>query len=145
MVGYDVTAMRAEGETHSQLVTVTGALLEDKIAYKEDVTADTDETVTNLQLSETKQQAFAGVESATLIVVNSGATNSVDIGYTLTLYKEGVAFTTTVSGTITAAAGKIATQAITSDDMIFADGYSINWTSSAVSTVSIYLKKSGQS
>ena len=84
MAGDQITAIREDGANYSQLVTPTAAILRDTIAYQEDVTAATDETITNLQLSKSNQQDFAGVAGCRLLVVNTGSTNAVNIGYTFT-------------------------------------------------------------
>lgn len=145
MTGYNVTAMRAEGDSFSQLVTPTAAILRDRVAFQEDVTAATDITITNLELNKTAQRDFAGVEGCILLIVNTGDTNAVDIGYTFTPTVDGTNFTS-ISGTISGvAAGGNGYATISSGDIVLADGYTLNWTASAETTVNVYLVKLGQS
>ena len=145
MAGDQITSIREYGANFSQLVTPTAAILRDTIAYQEDVTAATDETITNVQLSKDNQKDFAGVAGCRLLVVNTGSTNAVDIGYTFTPTVDGSSFTA-LAGTISSvAAGGAAYADLVSENIVLADGYTLNWTASAETTVNVYLVKLGQS
>jgi len=145
MTARDMTSMRAEGHSSSMLVTPTAPILRDEVIRRTGVTSATNTTITNKDLTQPEQRAFVGVEACTLHVINhSGAT--VTVGYTFTPTFDGVAVGTPLTGSVAALASTPASAFadLVSDEIKYADGYTLNYTASATANISIYLVKLGQ-
>ena len=144
MSGIGLDAIRKEGEEYASHVIPLQSVLRDTILYNESC-GNSAVTILNTELDEERQRLFAGIESCTLIAINNGSTATV-ITYSFQPTIDGKNIGSAIAGSMTSIAANETTYTdLVSSEIKFADGYSLTYTPSADTDLTLYLVKTGQS